>query len=132
MHIPHNNYEVNLMVHDMIMEREPCELFPPPYTSNIEEAWRVAEKVNLFESIIIVKQHNSTAWIAYRKGVEQPLLFGEEENRHVDFLNMEPIALGYSFPEAICRASLVLKDMSNERTERSDQHSFGLFETFDS
>lgn len=131
MHIPHNNSEINIMVHDMIMEQEPCELFPPPYSSDIEEAWRVAEKVNLFESIIIVKQRNSVAWIAYKKGVEQPLLFGEDE-REVDFLNMKPIALGYSFPETICRASLVLKESSNERTERSDQHGFGLFETVDS
>jgi hypothetical protein len=132
MHIPHNNSEINLMVHDMIMEQEPCELFPPPYSSDIEEAWKVAEKVKLFESIIIVKVRNSVAWIAYRKGIEQPLLFGEEERREVDFLNMKEIALGYSFPETICRASLVLKGESNERTKRSDQHSFGLFETTDS
>jgi hypothetical protein len=131
MHIPYNDTEINIMVHDKIMEQEACELFPPPYISDLEEAWRVAQKVNLFESIIIVKQKNSPAWIAYRKGIEQPLLFGEEENRPVDFLNMEPIALGYSFPEAICRASLVLKEMSNERTERSDQHGFSLFETVD-
>jgi len=131
MQIPSNSIELNIMVHDRIMDREPCLLFPPSYASSIEEAWRVAEKVKLFESIIIVKQRNSGGWIAYKKGVEQPLLFGEED-RQVDFLNMQPIALGYSFPEAICRASLVLKGGSNERTERSDQHGFSLFETADS
>lgn len=126
-----NNRELNTIIHNEIMNRESNSSIPS-YCSCIEEAWRVAEKVDLFESIIIVKQRNSGVWIAYKKGVEQPLLFGEEESREVDFLNMRPVALGLSFSETICRASILLNRESNERTERSNQQGFSLFEAADS
>jgi hypothetical protein len=92
----------------------------PPFSSKIEYSWAVAEKVNLFDTIIVAKK--GLEWWAFRKGTEQPTLFGEGLEKEIDLLGLKPVAMGLSFEEVVCRASLVLaSDKKNEQTSRSNQ-----------
>jgi hypothetical protein len=113
---------LNGMVHQHLMDHglDTTWVCIPDYSGSIELSWQIANKVKLFDDIIIVK--GGRRWVAFRKGVEQPLLFGDED-RPIDFLELKPIAMGNSFPETICRAALVLQKERNEQANRSNQHS---------
>lgn len=115
-----NLEEINILVHEKVMNHSIDVAWAdvPEYSRKLEDSWRVANKVNLFDDIIIVK--GGRHWVAFRKGIEQPLLFGDED-RAIDFLEMKPIAMGNSFPETICRAALVLQKVRNEQSNGSNQ-----------
>lgn len=111
---------LNGMVHQHIMNHglDAIWVCIPDYSGSIELSWQIANKVNLFDYIIIVK--GGPRWVAFRKGTEQPLLFGDED-RPIDFLECKPIAMGNSFPETICRAALALQRERNEQANSPNQ-----------
>lgn len=88
-----------------------------PYSTFIALAYDAAEKVNLFERIIVVKEKNSNSWSAFQRGLEII------ESKSYSFLEQVHILTADSLPETICRAIIYFEDAKNEST--SDDHQQG-------
>jgi len=83
----------------------------PKYSSDISLAMAVAEKMELFDTIILDKTKGENTWFTFRK---------------LDSKNQKynPVSMGYTAAEAIARACLVLKAEKDEQSSRSDQYDF--------
>lgn len=83
----------------------------PKYSSDIALAMAVAEKVALFDTIMLEKVEGKNVWHAVRKPTPNNL-------------RLERLSMGLTAAEAIARACLILKAQKDEQSSKSDQYSF--------
>lgn len=88
-----------------------------PYSNDIALAYGAAEKVNLFQRIIVVKEKNSNSWSAFQRGLEII------EEKSCSFLEQVHILTADSLAETICRSIIHFEDAKNESA--SDDHQQG-------
>lgn len=98
--------------------------------SNLEFAWQTAEKVKLFDAIIMLKKDKN--WLALEKGYEQPHLIKTSKNRRLDLLDLIPIAKGSDFAEVVLKACLYIKEKQNEQQLQNHEQCSKLVEEVDS
>ena len=95
----------------------------PAYSQKISLACEIAEKVNLFEHIVIVRKRQSKVWDAYLRGLE----IQHAERRQTDFLEQIHLFSAESMAEIICKAALYLKETESGSTSTRNQYGDRFF-----
>lgn len=92
----------------------------PDFCTNLELAWSIGEKVELFDQHVMLKsQHDGEPfWFVYKTAYNADVS---------EFDTNKPIAMGRTPAEVICRASLVVKAEQIEQASRSNQHGYSGF-----
>jgi len=116
-----NLYEIDALIHDRIF-RLPTQDKEniPKYSSDLALAMFVAEKVRLFDTIMLAKDGES--WLT----LQSPTEITDEDQYQKLFssgLDLRVVAFssGFTVAEAVARACLVLKAKENEQSSRSNQ-----------
>lgn len=106
--------EIDALIHESIFNASAGNI--PRYSSDLALAMSAAEKVSLFDTIILEKAseryEDKDTWNTIRKPTP-------------DNPRLEAVSMGFTPAEAIARGCLVLKAQKNEQSNRTDQHSFG-------
>jgi len=97
----------------------------PKYSSDFSLAMSVAEKVGLFDTIMLAKDREN--WITLEASVSS-LNETQSQKFYSSGLDIKAKAFssGFTAAEAVARACLVLKVKENEQSSRSDQQSLGV------
>ena len=111
----HKSYQHDIETHVKNWKRP-----VPKYSSDFSLAMSAAEKVSLFDTIILAKDQEN--WITFEASVS-----GWNETKFHKFyssgfdIKVKAFSSGFTAAEAVARACLVLKAKENEQSSRSDQ-----------
>lgn len=120
-----NLEEIDTLIHEQVCGFKNWKGLVPKYSSDLSLAMSIAEKVGLFDTIMLAKDGEN--WVT----LHSPTQYTDEveyQKIYSSGLGVVVVAFssGFTAAEAIARACLVLKAKENEQSSRSDQQSVGV------